>query len=336
MKNTSCFVSSLYYGHAENSAFFKRLHKDGEDFPDCEKSDLVFMGIDHPMTEEVRQQLHYFKPHFPDISAVDAGNLTLSHQEGWLDALTELMEYGTVPVILGGDVAMARSLAEESGARLTSVSSQLFSDSPDYEANQYCFIGYQRHCCDWKLLKEAEENAADVLSLGKMRTNPHLLEPVLRDTEVLFIDLDAMRCADAPNIADCLPSGLQAEEYCQIMKHAGTSLHLKAVVIGVGSDSSKLKHQEYKLLAEGLWYLLEGIHAGNNDHPTTHAGFDEFIVNLEDFDVELVFLRSQLSFRWWVRFLDNDQRRYISCSHEDYQQCIQSEVPERLIRHMIK
>jgi len=336
MKYTSCFVSSLYYGHAENSDFFKQLHKDGEDFPDCEKSDLVFTGIDHPLTEEVRQQLHQFKSHFPEITAVDAGNLALSYHDDWIGALTELVVHGTVPVILGGDIAMARKLSEVSGAKLSVVSSQLLSDTPDYQAHQFCFIGYQRHNCDWKILKDAEENAADVLSLGKMRTNPNILEPVLRDTEILFIGLDVMRSADAPNMGDCLPSGLSAEEYCQIMKHVGNSPHLKAVVIGVGTDAGKLKHQEHKLLAEGIWYLLEGIHTMNNDHPTRHADFDEFIVNMEDFDEELVFLRSQLSYKWWVRFLDNDHRRYISCSHEDYQQCIQSEVPERLIKHMIK
>jgi hypothetical protein len=336
MENTSCFVSSLYYGHAENSDFFKRLHKDGEDFPDCEKSDLVFTGIDHPMTEEVRQQLHHFKSHFSEISAVDAGNLALSCQDGWIDALTSLMSLATVPVILGGDIHMARKLSKDSGTKLTSVSMQIFSQMPDDQNQQFSYIGYQRHCCTWKSLKDAEENATDVLSLGKMRTHPHLLEPILRDTEILYIGLDAMRCADAPNVKECLPSGLNAEEYCQILKHAGSSFNLKAVIIGIGADAAQLKHQEYKLLAEGIWYLFEGIQARNNDHPTRHADFDEFVVSLEDYDEELVFLRSQLSYKWWVRFLDNDQSRYISCSHDDYQQSIQSEVPERLIRHMLK
>ena len=52
----------------------------------------------------------------------------------------------------------------------------------------------------------------------------------------------------------------------------------------------------------------------------------------KDLDDDLVFVKSSLTDRWWIKFRDNvDNTLYISCSHEDYLKANRNEVPERWI-----
>lgn len=66
-----------------------------------------------------------------------------------------------------------------------------------------------------------------------------------------------MRYSDAPNTNGTLPSGLNAEELCQIMKYVGTADDLTAVFISCDIIADKYQ-PEASLIAESILVFYEG------------------------------------------------------------------------------
>ena len=64
--------------------------------------------------------------------------------------------------------------------------------------------------------------------------------------------------------------------------------------------------------------------------------YDRFAVLVEDSDDELIFYRSPLSGRWWMdvpvtlsETPDKKTMVMVPCTHDDYEQACNNEIPER-------
>ena len=90
-----------------------------------------------------------------------------------------------------------------------------------------------------------------------------------------------------------------------------------------------------KLLAQILWYFIEGFNCRFDEYPVlTSQGFSRYTVTLSD--RELVFYQSKKSKRWWIEitnedYLNNKMERttLLSCTHEDYQDACSDRLPDR-------
>jgi hypothetical protein len=91
----------------------------------------------------------------------------------------------------------------------------------------------------------------------------------------------------------------------------------------------------HKLLAQIIWYFIEGFNCRFNEFPVlTGENFKKFIVTLSD--RELIFHKSNKSERWWVEikvenYLDNKTKTnsLLSCTHNDYIDACNDKLPER-------
>ena len=332
MDNFEGFEGFSQEGIHENSSFFEKRRKDKNSHDEKKVFDLVFMGCEYQWVNETRNQIEKLSNHFTGFSVTDVGNLPGGDECFSAETIRSVVDEGCITFTLGGDLSLASDLAKQSGKKLTIISNQV----PVHEVHgeSLSLIGYQRHLCSFQALKFVDEFCPDSLSLGKMKSHPHLLEPLLRDTEILYIHGNVLRTGELMGLSSSWPTGLFAEELCQILKHAGSSLRLSSVIIDMESCHDTASTNISALCAEMFWYLLEGMKMKETDHPALHNHLSEYVVNIAEYDAELVFLKSNLSHRWWLKLQENQDYPYLSCAHEEYQQTIQSEVPDRLLRHI--
>ncbi|MBK6363530.1 MAG: hypothetical protein IPL63_15340 [Saprospiraceae bacterium] len=317
----------------EGNGFFIKRRKDINYRNDLDKFDLIFMSNQSLISQEMRKQIQKLHNHYTFVKSFDAGYLLNNDYRFVFQPLQICNELNKISFICGGSLALANSIHEKNSYKVTYIGNSLLPFEQHSE-NQ-SFLGYQRHLCDYRSLKYVEEFCPDSLSLGQMKSHPHLIEPILRDTEVLYVNLNVLRTSELPNSGDSWPSGLITEDLCQILKFAGNSLRLKSIIIDFSGIVPSENNSEAKLIAELYWYLLEGMRMRQSDHPIFNSNVSEYVVQISDYDTEIVFIKSNISQRWWLRLEEGENIPYVSCAHEEYQLSIQNEIPERLMRFIV-
>jgi hypothetical protein len=163
------------------------------------------------------------------------------------------------------------------------------------------------------------------------------MEPILRDADLVSIDMQAVRGADHPAHAEAGPNGLDAQQICRLGRYAGMSDRLKAIGLFEHNPDLDHRHLGAELCGQVVWHILEGIFSQKADYPKcAKESYQRYVVDLENVRHEVVFYKSPRSDRWWMEVpfpprKGNDLRRelLISCSYEDYQEAAHGNLPDR-------
>ena len=172
--------------------------------------------------------------------------------------------------------------------------------------------------------------------MGELRSDPDLLEPVIRDADVLTINLASVRSGDAPGQIDPIPSGFTLEEVCQIARYAGMSDKLTSFgIYGLNLESDPHR-QTASLYAQLVWYMMDGFSKRKNDFPASRESLVEYLVDSKDGIPAMTFWKSKRTGRWWIEAPDmttSAQFRHslIPCSYEDFKQSCDHDIPDRII-----
>src|SRR5690606_11974824 len=129
-----------------------------------------------------------------------------------------------------------------------------------------------------------------------------------------------------------IPNGFDGKEICILARYAGISD--KVTSFGVFNHNNS--KQESVLIAQVLWYFIEGYHYRSNEYPFgSKEQYLKYIVPVED-DEELVFYKSDRTDRWWIEIPNlshgnNKLKRntLLPCTYEDYLGACNNEMPER-------
>ena len=300
-------------------------------FPNLKDAKIVVFSREHKFSEAVRISFEKFYNHF-DAKIVDIGNLNSLNATSNYQVISELQDGYILPVLIGVDVDSFKEfcqamLLEGKLNNCAFISNMVSMPNESFNISN---IGFQRHCIPKFRFHEVMESNTPGLSLGSLRSSQNILEPILRESNYVHFDLASLRKSDCPAFEKSLPTGLYAEEACQIMRYAGEGLRLKLVTIDTdGLDDTSFS--ETSLVAELIWYLHEGVDKLAKDHPSYSKDFKEYIIELNEIDHSLIFAQSLKSGKWWLK-TDNDSNTYISCAYEEYQQTIENEIPERLLK----
>jgi hypothetical protein len=162
-------------------------------------------------------------------------------------------------------------------------------------------------------------------------------EPMIRNIDFLSFDMAAIRQAEAPGNFYANPNGFSGEEACRLCRYAGISDRLTSIGFYEYNPSFDVNGQTAKLLAQMIWYFIDGYAHRKNDQPEKGTeDFIRFTVKSEDFDENLVFLKSKKTDRWWIEMQAVDKIRqkyrrhqYIPCSLSDYEHALKNEIPDR-------
>lgn len=204
-----------------------------------------------------------------------------------------------------------------------------------YKCFHINFLATQMHL-NLPTVPEDSPYLIENLRLGKLRSNKELVEPALRDSNFMVFNLNAVKKSDAQAKSGVNPSGLNAEEADQICRYAGLSESLTLLNISGYEPSHADTVPTVELMAQMIWYFLDGYVQRKQDYPLTENELTQYVVDLTEPNTSLFFLKSKKSGRWWLKIpVEVNQisvDRLLPCTYHDYQLACEHELSERILQ----
>ena len=278
---------------------------------------------------------------------------------GLTDVLSLLISEGLFPVVIGGSSALIpaidRAISRSStrytltcvDPRIDYSNERKESDSFNYlnvivnnhksSFSHYINIGYQTYLNDQQIINRFLKRRSELLRIGDVRQAIYLTEPLFRDSDVAIFDISAVRQSDAPGTISPSPNGFYGEEICLLSRYAGISDKLKVFGLFDVNPEFDIRNQTTGLAAQILWFFLEGFSQKQYETPVLNLSntgrFIKYHVRITDLDDDLIFIKSNLTDRWWIEIpSEKDENYYVACSHEDYLKANHNEVPDRWVQ----
>ncbi len=316
----------------------------------------------------IRSQLYRLARVPGKLKIIDFGNMKqgISFNDtivGLTDVLSQLLEENIFPLIIGGSSALIpaidKAMSENSDSYcLTAIDPRIDFNNDRKEPDSfnwlntikhnhkstfdhYINIGYQTYLNDQQVINRFTRQKSELVRIGDVRQSIHLMEPLLRDSDAAVFDISSVRQSDAPGTISSSPNGFYGEEICLLSRYAGISDRLKVFGLFDFNPEFDIRNQTAGLGAQILWFFLEGFAQKQYETPVlslSNSGrFIRYHVRITDLDEDLIFVKSNLTDRWWIELpSDKDNSCYVACSHEDYLMANRNEVPERWVRAMEK
>ena len=309
---------------------------------------------------EIRKQLYkLFKGNWSltiyDLGDIIPGDTFKDTEIALKEIMAVLLRQKLLPIVIGGSHALTYAgyrafdtleqkvnlAVVDSKFDLGSIDKRLDSQSyltkivMEKPNNLFNFtnIGYQTFLNSQDEINLLQSLLFEAYRLGDVKTDIELVEPVLRDTDFLSIDMSAVRKMDAPANNNATISGLNAEDICKITRYAGISDKLSVLGIYEYNASKDTDFITAELIAQMLWYFIEGVNFRSYEFPSKDLkNFKKYIVIIEDETFH--FYKSDISGRWWMEInvkVNNKTKRetLIPCTYSDYLSANRQEVPER-------
>ena len=207
--------------------------------------------------------------------------------------------------------------------------SKIIMEKPNV-LNNYTNIGFQSYYCAEQEKDLMEKLYFDSIRLGQVLNQPALAEPVFRDADVVGFD---MKCLSWHAIADPLkgqPNGIDSRTICSLTRYAGISDRISFL----GFFEIPSTPMTDQLLAQMIWYLIEGVQLRFDEYPVNKRDFLKYSVTLSD--QIMVFYKSDKSNRWWMELTNNSHLNnktksttLLACTEKDYLDAMQDKIPER-------
>ena len=268
--------------------------------------------------------------------------------------VAELVKNNIIPIIVGGsqDLTMALYLGYEQLEQLVntcSIDRGLDIGTPDSELNStnflshiitrrpcYLFnhaaVGFQQPFAETAAHELFEKLFFDICRLGEFNQDFRKAEPHLRNADIISVDLQSIKASDL-GLHMGAPNGFTAAQFCQITKYAGIAD--KVSCIGFFNEQ-ELSPIGTSLLAEGIWYFLQGYFARVADFPFgSKSDYTKFSVFMDEVNRTLVFYKSNKSARWWMEVpyppqsgSKYERHHMVPCDKEDYDAAMKNELPD--------
>lgn len=314
--------------------------------------------------DSIRKELYRLARIPGKLKVADLGNLKPGTSfndslAGLADVLTYLFSEGIFPLIIGGssavvpaiDTALSKAVDTYSvlavDPRIDFSSERRDPDSYNYLSTitsnplssffKYINIGYQTYFNDRQVINRFLKRRAELIRLGDARQAINLMEPYFRDTDVAIFDISAVRQSDAPGTFFPSANGFYGEEICLLARYAGISDYLKVFGLFEVNPGFDMRSMTSGLAAQIIWFFLEGYSQKQYETPALSseaAGrFIRYHVRLTDLSDDLIFVRSNLTDRWWMEIESaGGTKKYIACAYDDYLKANKDEVPERWVK----
>ena len=303
--------------------------------------------------DTVREEFYKLSKFDFEIPICDLGDLisgkTLEDTHYILQEILSACLYkNTVPIVVGGgndlSIAMIHALNfHQKNIRYTQINNKIdLSNEGDEISEQnflqkifnskllslkdYHHLGYQKHLNEIDAVKLMKSVEFDVVRLAEMMGNTDRIEPFFRRADLVTLNSDAVESFAEPFSVNPQINGLNRREICAVMKEIGLGENLKmAGIFNFNADAENiLNHQ---LLAQMLWYLLEGIDI-QKTHPKERH-YDTFWVLIDD--QEFAFKRDSFTGLWYFGSDENIQK-CVPCSQYEYDLAKNGVLSERLLR----
>ena len=358
-------MTALHNDNGYNDGqFAKHIDIYETQMPDITHADIILVGVTETRgcgvfvnleaaPDTIRRQLYQLHYWHKDVTIADIGNIkagaTLADSYAAIKTvLAELLQLNKTIVIIGGshDITLAQYFAYKElnkaiEATCIDANINLRGESPERSENflmemltsepnlvkHYNHIGFQSYFVHPRMLETMDKLRFDCYRLGMAKENMEEMEPVLRNTNLLSFDMNAIKYSDAPASTQS-PNGFTGEEACMLTRYAGMSNNLSSFGIYGYLPQQDVDELTAKQIAQMLWYFIDGKSRAKQEAAIEdRRHFNEYHCTFTE--VETVFLQSKKTNRWWMQL---PNKKFIACSYSDYVNASQDQIPERWLR----
>ncbi|WP_298221174.1 formimidoylglutamase [Flavobacterium sp.] len=337
-----------------------------EDFPDLSKIRIAILGVNENRglnensidLKHSREALYSLFPgnwetSIADLGDILAGNTKTDTYFALQMVVASLIKRRIIPIVLGGSQDLTYPLyraydeleqmvnlvtidskfdfgKESEPVSASSYLTKIVLDEPNNLFN-YSNVGYQTYYNSQEEIDLIEKLFFDAYRLGDVSNNISIAEPVFRDADIVSLDLTCVKSSDSGNFTIFTPNGFNGKEICALARYSGLSDKVSLFGIFNHHDSK----QESSLIAQIIWYFIEGFHYRSNEYP--FGSKDNYLKYIIPFDEEeLVFYKSNKTDRWWIEipFISSSNNKLkkstlLPCSYEEYLGACNQQLPER-------
>ena len=357
----------FFKGFSSQQLGSKVVFHSAEDFPDLDKIKIAVIGVldnrgNKNQIEEVdlspiRKELYGLFPGNWDASIADLGNILAGNSVtdtyfALKIVVSNLIKKKIIPIVIGGSQDLTYALyrgfddleqmvnlvsidnkfdfgKEDAVVSASSYLTKIIIDEPNNLFN-FSNVGFQTYYNSQEEIDLIDKLFFDAYRLGDISNNIAISEPVFRDADIVSIDLTSVKSSDSGNNNPFTPNGFSGKEICALSRYSGISD--KVSLLGIFNHNSS--QQEAVLIAQIIWYFIEGFHYRSNEYPFgSKEHYIKYIIPLEE---ELIFYKSNKTDRWWIEipFISNSNNKLkkstlLPCSYDEYLAACNQEIPER-------
>lgn len=348
-----------------------RIHTKNAGIPDLKNIEIALVGVKENRLDQdyeddflnfnnVRRAFYGLFPGNWNLKIADLGDIqkgeTVEDTYFALQTLVSaLIKKRIIPIIIGGsqDLIYAQYRAYdrvEQMVNLVNIDSRFDlgdAEAPisnksyvgkivvnkPYNLFNYSSVGYQTYFNSQEEIKLMERLFFDAYRLGEVSNNISLVEPVMRNANLVGLDLGSITAAAIGGTNRLSPNGFDGKEICALSRYAGISDKVSS--FGIYEYTSNYPKAGNMLIAQMMWYFIEGVNYRTNEN--TISSKKEFIKYQVPIDDEVLgFFKSPISGRWWIEipFISNSNTKLkrhtlLPCSYEDYLEACNQVIPER-------
>jgi arginase family enzyme len=355
-----------------------QIHTSEHGIPDLDTTKIVIIGIpenrnstdylgDELNLNEIRKSLYNLYPGNWSTEIADLGNLILGEnfEQTYgriISMLSILFEKNIIPIIIGGshDLLYANYRAYDSfksTVNIVNIDSnfdigdsakpinnlsylgKIILDQPHNLFN-YSNLGYQTYHNSQEEIDLMENLYFESYRLGEVCSNIRLSEPVMRDADIVSVDLKSVRASELSSRQKFSPNGFDGKEICALSRYAGISNKVSSFGIYEYKSSNEDEITEM-LISQIIWYFIEGVNCRIQDSDFQNdEDYNKFTVIVDEY--ELVFYQNKITSRWWIEIIGDGsnnklkQNTLLPCTLDDYEVAKNGMIPERWFKAIKK
>ncbi|WP_370407793.1 formimidoylglutamase [Tenacibaculum dicentrarchi] len=354
------------------------IHTKVNGLPDLSEVSIVVIGVEDGRgapdnqgcgdnLEAIREKLYKlfpgnWKTKVADLGNIEQGNTIKDTYFAVSSSIEYLLSKKIIPILIGGsqDLTYANYRGYDSleqtvnlvsvdskfdlGAmnerlRSSSFLSKIIMEQPNNLFN-YSNIGYQTYFNSQEEIELLDKLYFDAFRLGEVK-DVRLVEPIMRDADIISIDISSVRQSEAPANKNASPNGFYGEEICAIARYAGISDKVTSFGVYEYNSLFDLNNQTASLIAQMIWFFIEGVNARAKDYPfVSKDNYRKFTILLTD-DDPINFYKSDKSGRWWmeINMISNTKHKrhaLVPCNYKDYEQALKGKMPDRWYKALQK
>ena len=324
------------------------------------RNSLAYIGEEFQLNE-IRKAFYGLFPGNWSLDMADLGDIQKGATvEDTYFALTQLVsglvQANIIPLILGGsqDLTYANYRAYDKISSMVNIVNidksfdlgdsskpinngsylgKIILEQP-YNLFNYTAIGFQTYFNSQEEIDLMDKLYFESYRLGDIVHSIGSVEPILRDADIVTLDLNSVKSSELSIKQKYSPNGFNGREICAIARYAGISNKVSS--FGVYEyNPSQDDAATAMLVAQIVWYFIEGVNCRlKDDDFNDQSSYLKFTVLVEE--EELVFFKSKKTGRWWIEipFLEysntkSKQHPLLACMQEDYESATKGIIPER-------
>ncbi|NNM23600.1 MAG: formimidoylglutamase [Flavobacteriaceae bacterium] len=203
-----------------------------------------------------------------------------------------------------------------------------------YNLFNYSVLGYQSYFNPPEEIGLMEKLFFDGYRLGNVVEDITLVEPIMRDADIVSMDVTAIKSAELSYKYNSSPNGFDSREICAIARYAGISNKVTSFGLFELEDYAQTESAA-TLAAQIVWYFVEGVNFRVDDEDFSNEKLYTTYKVPVDNEI-LIFKKSNKTGRWWMElpFISNvnnklKRQTLLPCTYGEYLGATNQEIPER-------